>query len=121
MIEPIYYAYLDTGDIIVGAGRAPDRGNYDTFIAANPMAGAELIEVDKDLTSFLSYSYDRVTGEATPLPPPPMPPTPPSADGSSNFITTNQIVAALDARDHGDHSQWDALVAKARPPADDAR
>lgn len=39
----------------------------------------------------------------------------------ADFITTNQIVAALDARDHGDHSQWDALVAKARPPADDAR
>jgi hypothetical protein len=39
----------------------------------------------------------------------------------ADYITTNQIVAALDARDHGDHSQWDALVARAKPAADDAR
>lgn len=119
MIEPIYYAYLDTGDIIVGAGRAPDRTNYETFIVVNPIAGTELIEVDKDLTSFVGYSYDRATGEATP---PALPdPAPLASAVPSDFITTNQIVAALDARDHGDHSQWDALVAKARPSADDAR
>ena len=119
MIEPIYYAYLDASDIIVGAGRAPDRDNYDTFIAANPMAGAELIEVDKDLTSFLTYSYDRTTGEATP----PASPEPAASANpeSMDFITSNDIVAALDARDHGDHGKWQALVAKAKPPTDDTR
>lgn len=47
---------------------------------------------------------------------------PPPMDAlMADYITTDQIVAALDARDHGDHSKWHALVAKARPPADDAR
>ena len=112
IVEPVYYIYLNELDVIVGGGRCPDRANFDEFVLANPMAGAELLETPQSYTFFLNHTYNRETGEVTP-PEQPSAPAPGSTLRPS-LIGVDELIAALDEKDHGNSGKWQALLAKSK-------
>jgi hypothetical protein len=112
MITPIYYVCLDGSDVIVSAGVAPGRDNFEEFIVPNKPSAAELLEVDRDLTSFIGYTYDRETGETTPPEPPPV--AAPFASPGVTPIIIESLIIALDEKDNGDPNKWQELLAQAR-------
>ena len=112
MITAVYYVCLDGNDVIVSAGVAPGRANFDEFIVPNKPSAAELLEVERDLTSFVSHTYNRETGETTPPEPPPS--VAPLAASMTPGIAMESLIIALDEKDHGNPSKWQDLLAQTK-------
>jgi hypothetical protein len=109
----VFYAWLDGGNKIVGAGMSPDRETYDflTAQAQSSMPDAELIETGTNLTYSINHTYDRDTGETTPPDPPARPAL---LEVSPAPTTMEDLIIALDEKDNGDPSKWQDLLTQAR-------